>query len=179
MDDGGFGGTGSVPPTLINLPVPPRRVFCLSMSRRAHPPGFTLLELLIVVAILGLAIGIVVTHGPVHSQGLQTRAAAGTLAQTLRIARAEAIARSRIVSVVIDPVRHSFAADRGPIHALAQDINIAAMPGTMPGPHGTSLLRFSPDGSASGGGVTLGRGSRALTISVEWLTGRVTVANAS
>jgi general secretion pathway protein H len=154
------------------------------MRRRPANPfalaqGFTLLELLIVVAIIGLAIGVVVTHGPMRSQGLEARAAAGTLAQTLRIARAQAIARSQNVSVLIDPNGHSFAADLGPIHRLAPDTDIAVLPGTLVGPHGTSMLRFSPDGSASGGGVTLGRGARALTISVEWLTGRVKVANAA
>ncbi len=148
------------------------------MSRR-NSHGFTLLELLIVVAIMGLVIAVVVTHGPMHSQGLQTRAAAGSLAQTLRSARAQAIARSRIVSVVIDPAAHNFAADRGPLRTLAADMAVTSLPGTLPGPHGTSILRFSPDGSASGGGVTLGAGRRALTISVEWLTGRVKVANAS
>ncbi len=148
------------------------------MARRTAQ-GFTLLELLIVVAIMGLVIAVVVTHGPMHSQGLQTRAAAGSLAQTLRSARAQAIARSRVVSVVIDPAAHSFAADRGPVRLLAADMALSPLPGTLPGPHGTSILRFSPDGSASGGGVTMGTGRRALTIMVQWLTGRVTVANAS
>jgi general secretion pathway protein H len=147
------------------------------MTRRDE--GFTLLEILIVLAIMGVVIGVVVTHGPIRSQGLQTRAAAGALAQTLRGARAEAIERSQTVSVVIDPARHSFAADQGPIRTLAPDVGVALMPGTIAGPGDTGIVRFSPDGSASGGGVVLGAGRRRLRIDVEWLTGRVKVADES
>ena len=141
--------------------------------------GFTLLEILIVLAIMGAVLGIVISHGPVRSQALQTRAAAGALAQTLRLARAQAIERSQTVSVIIDPQRHSFAGDLGTVRTLAPDMDVALLPGTIPGPGDTGLVRFSPDGSASGGGVILGTGHRRLRISVEWLTGRVTVADAT
>ena len=141
--------------------------------------GFTLLEILIVLAIMGAVLGVIVTHGPVRSQGLQTRAAAGAFAQTLRIARAQAIERSEMVSVVIDPMKHSFAEDLGPVRTLAPDMDVSLLPGTMKGPGDTGLVRFSPDGSASGGGVLLGTGTRQLRIDVEWLTGRVRVGNAS
>ena len=49
--------------------------------------GFTLLEVLIVVVILGLALGIAVSRGPVRSVALEARAAAADMARTLRMAR--------------------------------------------------------------------------------------------
>jgi general secretion pathway protein H len=141
--------------------------------------GFTLLEILIVLAIMGMVLAVVVSHGPIRSQGLDMRAAAGAIAQSFRAARAQAIERSETVSVVIDPQQHAFAADRGGIHTLAADLAVTLLPGTMAGPNETGIVRFSPDGSASGGGVRLGHGARQVQISVEWLTGRVRVGDAS
>jgi hypothetical protein len=40
------------------------------------------------------------------------------------------------------------------------------------------LIRFSPDGSSSGGQVLLGTGRHRIGITVEWLTGQVKVADA-
>ncbi len=147
------------------------------MARRDD--GFTLLELLIVLSIMGLVLAVVVSHGPIRSRGLDMRAAAGAIAQSFRAARAQAIERSETVSVVIDPQQHRFAADRGGIHPLAPDLAVTLLPGTIPGPGDVGIVRFSPDGSASGGGVRLGNGARQVQIGVEWLTGRVRVDNAS
>ncbi|HEX6135297.1 MAG TPA: GspH/FimT family pseudopilin [Longimicrobiales bacterium] len=67
-------------------------------SRR---PGFTLLELLIVLAILSVVVGIAVPplRGAVKSTRLET--ARQTLIGDLRLARTEAIRRNRSVTVTI------------------------------------------------------------------------------
>jgi general secretion pathway protein H len=145
---------------------------------RARDDGFTLIEILVVLAIMGVVIGIFVSRGPVRSQGLQTRAAAGLLAQTLREARAQAIERSRIVNVAINPLQRSFAADLGAVHNWAPGTEVTVLPPALKGPGDVRIIRFAPDGSASGGGVVLGTGARRVRIDVEWLTGRVQVANA-
>ncbi len=145
---------------------------------RRRDDGFTLIEILVVVAIMGAVIGIFVSHGPIHSRGLQTRAAAGLLAQTFREARAQAIERSEDVLVAIDPVQRSFAMDQGPVHRLAAGTDVVVLPPALKAKGDVRVIRFSADGSASGGGVILGSGSRRVRIDVEWLTGRVQVANA-
>jgi hypothetical protein len=114
-------------------------------------------------------------HGPPRSVGLQARAAAGALAATFRTARAAAIERATTVNVAIDPARREFAADGAPIRSFAPGFTITVLPPTLPGPRDVRLIRFAPDGSASGGGVALGIGHRRLLVEVDWLTGQVAV----
>ncbi len=140
--------------------------------------GFTLIEILVVLAILGVAMGLIIGRGPMRSRGLESRAAAGALAQTLRAARAQAIDGDHDVSVAIDPGRHVFAIDGGPSQKLAADLSVSILPPTVQGPGPVRLIRFSADGSATGGKILLGTGRQRLGVSVEWLTGKVSVANA-
>jgi general secretion pathway protein H len=146
------------------------------MSDRQH--GFTLIEMLVVIAIMGLVIGVVVMHGPMRSTGLEARAAAGALAQTFRSARATAISHSETVTVAIDPVRREFSADNGPVRRFAAGVTVEVLPPAIKGPDGAMLIKFSPDGSSTGGGVSLGVGHRHLRIEIDWLPGQVKVSDA-
>jgi general secretion pathway protein H len=140
--------------------------------------GFTLIEVLVVLAIIGVVLGVLIGRGPARSHGLETRAAAGALGQTLRAARAQAIAGDHDVTVAIDPTRHVFAADGAPAHIVASGISLSVLPPALPGPGATRLIRFSADGSSTGGKVLVGQGRRQIEVSVEWLTGKVSVGDA-
>jgi general secretion pathway protein H len=145
--------------------------------RRAEQ-GFTLLELVVVIAILAIVLGVVITRAPNSGGALQTRAAAGALAQALRGARAAAMERSMPVSVAIDPARHSFAPDFGAVRLIDPTLRITVLPPALHGPGDVRLIQFAPDGSATGGAVMIGNGKRRLLVAVEWLTGRVQVSDA-
>ncbi len=112
-----------------------------------------------------------------RSTGLQLRAAAGAMAQNFRAARAAAIATNHPVTVAIDPARHMFSVDgRAPV-LLAPDLSLDVSD-ALRGPGTVRIIRFAPDGSDSGGRVVLGTGGREVQISVQWLTGQVSVADA-
>ncbi len=140
--------------------------------------GFTLIEILVVVAIIGVVMGVLIGRGNVRSHGLETRAAAGALAQALRAARAQAIATDHDVTVLIDPQRHVFAADNSPITRIDPATPMVVQATTLKAPGAASKIQFSADGSSSGGDILLGTGTRRLDVSVEWLTGKVSVADA-
>jgi general secretion pathway protein H len=139
--------------------------------------GFTLIEILVVLVILGLTVALVAARGPARNAGLEARAAASEVVETLRLGRSRAIAEDRPVVVMLDL----------PSHRLALDgVSRATLPGWMPlaarMDDGTrprrAVFDFAPDGSATGGILVLGRPGRRFQVSVDWLTGRVDIADA-
>jgi general secretion pathway protein H len=142
--------------------------------------GFTLIELAVVLAIMGLMLTLVLTHGPMRSATLQTRAAASQVVQGLRSARARAIALNRPVTFSLDLADHTFRIDDATPHTLPAALQLAVLTvaGKASRQRDSGDISFAPDGSSSGGRIELaGNGARVL-VGVDWLTGRVSVANA-
>jgi general secretion pathway protein H len=147
---------------------------------RRQRDGFTLIELAVVLAVMALMVGLAMTRGPMRSPAMQTRAAADEVAQGLRSARVRAIALNRPVTFSLDVEAHSFRVDDAASQPLPAMLQLAAL--SVAGKAGqgrrTSDISFAPDGSSSGGRIELnGHGTRLL-VGVDWLTGRVSVADA-
>ena len=137
--------------------------------------GFTLIEMLVVLAILGLTVSLVVARGPPRSAALDGRAAAALVAQTLRGARAEAVAGNRTVSVVFDTVANRVGVAGGRVASLPGSIGLSVVATAANAAGGKAAIDFAPDGSSSGGRAVLLAGGRRFTVGVDWLTGRVGV----
>ncbi len=134
------------------------------MNDRAHhdrASGFTLIEMIVVLVILGLMIGLVVARGPLHSQRLDLEAAARGLAGALRVARGQALAQHR--PVVVTVAANAYRVGGAPAHAVPTDVALS----------GDAAIRFAPDGSSSGGHIAVQAGTTRVGIAVDWLTGRV------
>ena len=139
--------------------------------------GFTLIEVIVVLVILGLGLALLTTRGPLRSSALDLRAATGDITQALRLARARAIATDRQVVVALDPAGNAFRVGSGPAQTLPRGVVLEAT--AVQGPAaGIAAFRFAPDGSASGGRITLTAGGRRAMVGVDWLTGRVSVGEA-
>lgn len=148
---------------------------------RAHPDdeaGFTLIEMIVVLAVLGFMLGIVLTRGPQRSARLELDGAAREVATALRTARARAIAQDRPVLFAIDGADHAYQVDGAPPRPLPVNFPLSVTTVTGAAARMPAAISFLPDGSSSGGRVEIAGGARRVLVGVDWLTGRVTVADA-
>ena len=147
----------------------------MTMLRRHQLPeaGFTLLEMLVVLAIISVVSGASVMLVSRRSVGLDIKAAANALAAELRLSRARAIWRGQETFVVVDVAERKFWNDGLAAHqSWRQDMGIdlvtAAPERNSPA---IGRIRYFPDGSSTGGMVTLHLGAQTARVSIDWLTG--------
>ncbi|GGY32430.1 type II secretion system protein H [Rhodanobacter panaciterrae] len=140
--------------------------------------GFTLLEMLAVILLIGIAaaaVSISVTQGLASAR---VRAASSELAGALRATRAQAIVRGQEQHFDIDTRTNSY------LNVKQQDVrlpkglkvSITSAKEDQPNDH-TGRIRFFPDGSSTGGRITLQSGKREWHVNVSWLTGEVRVVD--
>lgn len=138
--------------------------------------GFTLFEMLAVILLIGLASAAVAI--PI-SQGLasaRVNAASGELAAALRYTRTQAIVKgeSQALEVNVDAATYR-PAGKGDVH-LPRDMRVSITSAREDQANAsTGRIRFFPDGSSTGGRITLKRGQREWHVNVGWLTGAVSV----
>jgi general secretion pathway protein H len=146
--------------------------------REAKASGFTLIEMIVVLVILGFALVLVVGYRPPWSRGFDIEATAADLAAQLRLVRSEAIAGNRPVALELDLAGHRYRPGAAAARPLPERLSVELL--TIAGERrGTDAgdIRFNPDGSSTGGRIVLADGSRRVAIGVDWLTGRVRIAD--
>lgn len=163
------------------------------MTRATPAAGFTLVEVLVVAALMATAFALFAGALLGALPGQQLRAATGQLAAEMRATRARAVATGVDQSFVIDTQARTWRS--GPSDAVAEadgkGLGAAAVRRSgglddalalgatvareeQPGP-GLAAIRFFADGSSTGGRVVVRRGDAAWRVDVNWLTGAVRV----
>lgn len=153
---------------------------------RDHPPGgrvsgFTLVELLVVLAIAALALTAVPPLISAALPGVELKGAARRTLASLRLARETAIRTGTDAALVVDVEARTLTVAGRETVSLPSGITLrlnAATREMLDEQRGT--IRFFPDGSSTGGVVVLARptaqGQAGYQVGVNWLTGRVRMA---
>jgi general secretion pathway protein H len=139
--------------------------------------GFTLVELLVVMVVIGLAYSLV---PPLFSSGASSaelKAAARQIATGLRRARSEAISKRQEAVLELDIRQHTFRiTGDGHTYKLPHQVDVAlhtAQSEVQDMQAGS--IRFYPDGSSTGGRINLAGNGQNYQVDVDWMTGRVTI----
>jgi general secretion pathway protein H len=143
-------------------------------SRSDKAAGFTLLEMLVVLAILGLTAAMAVPLLSRGSEALRLETASGELAAALRVTRSAAIVRNTQTTLVIDVNRRTFGSPVVAQRSFAPNIDakLTYASGIRSAPSDGGF-QFFPDGSSTGGDVTLSLRGKQVKLCVDWLTGTV------
>jgi type II secretion system protein H len=138
--------------------------------------GFSLLELLLVIAIAGLMAAVAIPSLPGALESARLRGSAGEVRATLTLARTLAVseARNRSVAFDLDQGEYGIVGDARKWF-LPEGIRLAAFrPGESEAERGVVRVRFYPDGSADEAEVSISSsGGGRMRIRVDPLTGIV------
>ena len=138
-------------------------------TRRAA--GFTLIELIVVLAIVGLALAVLLPELGTGSETVELRAAATEIRAILRTARSGAIADNRDRLFAIDQTGRGYQLD-GTFHAFRSGGFTARSLRVEP----SARIEFFATGGSSGGRFTIRGPRREQVIEVDSLTGQVALA---
>jgi general secretion pathway protein H len=140
--------------------------------------GVTLLELLIVLMLMALISAVMI---PMFGAGVSTtelKVAARQIASGLRLARSQAIAQRTESTLELDLAARRFRVLPDPqVHQLPERVELKLFTAQSDIVNEqTGSIRFFPDGGSDGGRITVGSGERKFDVDVDWLTGRVAIA---
>lgn len=139
-------------------------------------PGFTLLELLVVLVIASLAVGLVTPALQRMIPAAELRSESRELLAQVRYARSRAILSQQAVRVSFDEQEHGlrFSPDEL-LHRLPPTLRLELEPGSQgEADEPLEAISFYPQGHSSGGVIRLSAADgRQFEIQVDWLTARV------
>jgi general secretion pathway protein H len=140
--------------------------------------GFTLLEILMVLAIAAGAYAVLAASlGGGGASSADLKAGARTVAAGLRQAQSTAMSTRRDALLTLDIETREFrltGEERTFRLPEKLDLQVYTAQGEVESDKRASI-RFYPDGSSTGGRVTVASGERKYLVDVEWLTGRVKI----
>jgi general secretion pathway protein H len=149
----------------------------LRVSLRKPQRAFTLIELLVVLALLAVMMALVppLLQGGVSSA--EVKGAARRLAAGLKYARSQAITSRKEAVLVLDLEHRNFTiTGKKRQYPLPDNMGISLVTARSElATERIGKIRFFPDGTSTGGRITLTQGERKYGVDINWLTGQVVI----
>jgi general secretion pathway protein H len=138
--------------------------------------GFTLLELLVVLVIVSIGTAILLNTPFSAASAGDLKAAARSLASGLRQAQTMAITTRKDALMTVDVEAREFHVnDLEPRRVSGKvDLKLYTAESEVTSER-QGAIRFYPDGSSTGGRITVSSGERKYLVDVDWITGRVSI----
>jgi len=138
--------------------------------------GFTMLEMMLVLVIAAMAMGVMLSFSGKGASAADLKASARSIASGLRQAQTTAMQTRRDTQLKLDVETRQFLLPDGSLHQLPEGIELQLYTAESEKlSDRIGAIRFHPDGSSTGGRVTVAIGERKYLVDVDWLTGRVTI----
>jgi len=136
--------------------------------------GFTLVELLVVFAIMALVIGVAPVAYEKLQDSLHYRETVRGMVSALRAARQQAVLAGHDVLFELDLRERHYGVQGGPAHPIAPALPVRATVADTEVLDQRLDIRFLPSGAATGGEVDILRPSGSgVRLRVGWFLGRV------
>jgi general secretion pathway protein H len=141
------------------------------MTAKGKQAGFTLVEMLVVLALIAFAMTISLPYATKSGDVRQLEAMTSTIIAELRLTKAMAIAQNRRASLTFDLKNRKI--NSLPTIIIPPKVKVDLL--TVQGQTQSNLMSFDfyPDGAASGGKIILAIEGNTREIDVNWLTGAV------
>ena len=140
--------------------------------------GFTLLEIIAVLVIGGIIYALLLGTPFGRAGSGDLKHAARSLASGLRQAQTLAISSRRDAQFTLDLETREFKVADSDVHKVSDKVDLKLFTAQSEVQNERiGSIRFYPDGSSTGGRITVSSGERKYLVDVDWITGRVTIGD--
>ncbi len=146
------------------------------MRRTKTNAGFTLVEMLVVLAIMAITLTISLPYVRGSGDVRMLEATAQVLAARLRATQSTAMFKNAEQTLTID-LKHSRILD--PVYLMPEGLTLKVTTAENAITADTASILFFADGGSTGGKIILMKSNSAQELAINWLTGAVVISKVS